>query len=150
MSIEITVDTKDVSDAIGKMIGKIDHFKRVDIGMELSDFQTEDMHRHRPFTMRSRARGMATTKIRQHSLFEMERSAAAAQRFTRARRQYLRSKYYLRGFPDKKNRKRRRPQYINTLESYRHWSMRPILREEMESRLWERMIRARDEKITWE
>ena len=43
--IAISLDTKPLSDALGAMIRRIDHFKRVDIGQGLSDFQTIDMHR---------------------------------------------------------------------------------------------------------
>ena len=56
--IAISIDTKPLSSALGAMIARIDHFKRVDIGQGLSDFQTIDMHRGKPFTMRSRAKGM--------------------------------------------------------------------------------------------
>jgi hypothetical protein len=41
------------------MLNQIAHFKRVDLGAELSKWQTEDMYRDRPFTMRSRGKGTA-------------------------------------------------------------------------------------------
>ena len=81
--ISISLDTKPVSDALGAMIRRIDHFKRVDIGQGLSDFQTDDMHRGRPFTMRSRAKGTATTKIRPHSLYEVKRAGKTRRRVVR-------------------------------------------------------------------
>jgi hypothetical protein len=123
------------------MIAQIDHFKRVDIGMGLSEFQTVDMHRHRPFTMRSRARGRAVTKIRPHSLFEMERSAYQLKRLLRYRRTLATRAY------TKRPRKYRRRH--TTQRFYKHYSMRPILREEMYSVLADRMTRLLDEKITW-
>jgi len=131
MSVQIIIDPSEVVASLTQMLGRIDHFKRVDVGMGLSDFQTQDMHRHRPFTMRSRAKGMATTKIRQHSLYEMMRSgrfrARVAKRFAKTvhisptvAREYLR------------------------------YSTRPILRAEMYAVLGERLIRLRDDEITWE
>ncbi|MET0722630.1 MAG: hypothetical protein ABWY64_17615 [Tardiphaga sp.] len=68
----IELDTKAIERRLEGMIQKIDHFKRVDVGAELSHWQTEDMHRHRPFTMRSRRAGRAATIIRPHSLYEMK------------------------------------------------------------------------------
>ena len=81
--IAISIDTKPVSARLGAMIGRIDHFKRVGIGQGLSDFQTIDMHRDKPFTMRSRAKGMATTKIRPHSLYEMKQAGKTRRRAVR-------------------------------------------------------------------
>jgi hypothetical protein len=68
----IELDTKAIERRLEGMIQKIDHFKRLDVGAELSHWQTEDMHRHRPFTMRSRRAGRAATIIRPHSLYEMK------------------------------------------------------------------------------
>jgi hypothetical protein len=135
MSIDISIDSMALSKRIGMMIAKIDHLKRVDIGIGLSEFQTEDMHRNRPFTMRSRAKGMATTKIRPHSLYEMEHSARASKRVRR----------FLRINPKTQMRRRRRkPPRI-----YLHYSNRPILREEMFSIFVGRMTRIFEEKIKW-
>jgi hypothetical protein len=131
MSIDISVDIDPLSKRLGAMLAKIDHFKRVDIGAGLSDFQTQDMHRHRPFTMRSRAKGLAVTKIRPHSLYEMQHSYRAAQRFNR----YVRS--------TAKRRRKKPPRF------YAHLSTRPILREGMLDVLDERMTNLLNEKIKW-
>lgn len=128
MSVDISIDMSAVSKRIGEMIGRIDHFKRVDIGNGLSDFQTQDMHRNKPFTMRSRAKGRAVTKIRPHSLFEMQRSRKTQRRMVR----YLKSK-----------RRRRPPRF------YVQTSTRPILRREMLDRLGARMHQLFLDKIHW-
>jgi hypothetical protein len=135
MSLDISVDAEALSKKIDGMIIKIDHFKRVDLGAGLSDFQTEDMHRHRPFTMRSRAKGMATTKIRPHSLYEMEHSLRATRRVQRFIKGRLTS--------PAKIRRRKPPRF------YVHTSNRPILREELYSVLEERMVNLLEEKIKW-
>jgi hypothetical protein len=133
--MQININTKPLSDMLGRMLAQIDHFKRVDIGIGLSDFQVQDMHRNRPFTMRSRARGMATTKIRPHSLYEMERAALQQRRIKRVRLAIGAGK-------------RVRAKSLRALR-YVHYSTRPILREEMLAVLDERMHRMLIEKITW-
>lgn len=128
MSIDINIDFSAVSLRIGAMISRIDHFKRVDIGTGLSDFQTQDMHRNRPFTMRSRGKGTAVTKVRPHSLFEMQRSGKTQRRMVR----WLKSK-----------RRRRPPRfYVKT-------STRPILRSELFDTLGARMRELLQDKIHW-
>jgi len=145
VSLEITIDAKAVEDRIKGMIVKLDHFKRVDIGIGLSEFQTDEMHRNRPFTMRSRAKGLATTKIRPHSLYEVKRSAQAQRKFVRARKRY--EEKYL---PSGKKRRKRKPRYVVLAETYKRWSTRPILRTEMEARLRDLMDYMLQQKITWE
>lgn len=128
--IAISIDTKPLSAALGAMIARIDHFKRVDIGAGLSDFQTIDMHRNKPFTMRSRARGMATTKIRPHSLYEMMQSGKTRRR---AVRRFAKST----GITPAVARE------------YLKYSSRPILRSEMYGLLEDRMKRLLAEKVHW-
>ena len=126
--IAISLDTKPVSDALGAMIRRIDHFKRVDIGQGLSDFQTDDMHRGRPFTMRSRAKGngddqdQATLALRN----EAGRKDAAARRAPVFAKSPV--------FP-----RRWRAQYLQ-------YSSRPILRSEMYEVLETRMKTLLDER----
>lgn len=144
MTIEITVDTQALNDRLKGMIAKLDHFRRVDLGMGLSEFQTDDMHRGKPFTMRSRAKGIATTKIRPHSLYEVERSARAQKRYVRARKRYE-EKYLASG----KKKRRRKPKYVVVAETYRRWSTRPILRTEMMAQLHNLMDYLLKQKITW-
>jgi hypothetical protein len=129
--IDLKIDTEAVLKKCVGMLAKIDHFKRVDIGTGLSDFQVDDMHRHRPFTMRSRARGRAVTKVRPHSLYEMEHSRRATRRIVR----YIKSKA--------KRRRKQAPRF------YMHTSVRPILRAEMYSALDTRMTNLFIEKIKW-
>lgn len=145
MEIEINVDS--LIGRIDGMIQNIDHFKRVDIGMAMSDWQSEDMHRHRPFTMRSRARGLATTTARQHSLYEMLRSEGA----------YLGAKE-LRGLRRSLNKRLRHrlPRSKKKVawspsigRQHRHWSSRPILRRELIEQLRDREWEALQSKVTW-
>jgi len=127
------------------MLDQIRHVKRVDVGAELSTWQTDDMHRHRPFTMRSRGRGTATTKVRPHSLYEMRQSEMASRRFLRATARY--QKFIASG----RRRPKRKPRYISIAESgYRKWSTRPILREVLLARLRERMDALLAHKLRWE
>jgi hypothetical protein len=142
MAIDIHLDVYPLSKRIGDMIGKIDHFKRVDIGMGMSDWQTEELHRHRPFTMRYRAKGWAVTKIRPHSLYEMEHSAQAHERLVRYRRARATSAYAKRT-RTRRRRVRTHPRF------YTHTSTRPILREEMLDLFNAEMANLFGEKIKW-
>jgi hypothetical protein len=135
VAVQIQINTKPLSEMLGRMIAQVEHFKRVDIGMGLSDFQTEDMHRNRPFTMRSRARGVAVTKIRPHSLYEM----VGRVRTQRKIKRYVR---------DLNLGRRVQPKRARALQ-YLHTSTRDILRAEMYAVLEERMVRLLNEKITW-
>src|SRR5215831_4537153 len=112
--MELSIDVSGLVKAVDGMIHRIDHLGRVDIGAELSAWQVDDLHRHRPFTMRNRRAHTATTKIRPHSKYETQHSRRA---FGRAVRRILRDKPTM----------------------YRHWSTRPILRKEMYDRLCERL-----------
>jgi hypothetical protein len=119
-----------VEKRLADMAEKIRHAKAVDIGTELSDWQTEDMHRNRPFTMRSRAKGKATTIIRPHSLREMKHSLRYQRRMGR-----------------KVARGGKR-----AMLTFSRWevktSMRPILRSALEEQLMERVMALR-ERLKW-
>jgi hypothetical protein len=132
----VEVDSDAVLLRLQKMIWKIQHFKTIDIGSELSDWQTQDMHRHRPFTMRSRRAGRAATVVRPHSLYE-----------TRA------SVKYQSGLERKAASKAKRARSKRNLRALALWqrktSTRPILREELGQKLVARMARLLQEKIRW-
>jgi hypothetical protein len=113
-------DLKDISKRLWVMAARIRHFKAVDIGATLSAWQTEDMHRHRPFTKRLKRAGKASTLIRPHSKYEMTRARKAASRL----------------------RRRRKPPRPRT-------STRPILREELYVLLQKRLAEALHQKIHW-
>jgi|SRR5580765_4818354 hypothetical protein len=144
MSLEVMIDNKSLTETLNRMIGKLNHFRRVDLGAGLSEFQVDEMHRNRPFTMRSRAKGIAATKIRPHSLHEMEQSAKARKRYVRARKRYEEK-----WLPSGKKRRRRKPKYVVVAETYKRWSTRPILRTEMMARLTDLMSYLLKQKITW-
>jgi len=138
---KIEVDTTALVKRITDARNRIVHFKRVDLGAELSAWQVEELHRHRPFTMRWRAQGRAQTKIRPHSLYEMMKSegfALGPKEMRRARRAL--SKHLQHPLPRARKLK---------LREHRHWSTRPILRQEMERRLIQRMRECAEEKIHW-
>jgi hypothetical protein len=139
--MKIEIDTEAVEKRLTEMRDKITHFKRYDLGAEMSDWQVEDMDRHKPFTMRYRREGKAQTVIRPHSLYEMLRSEgvslATPQRrhFARVVRKHL-----------------KRPvgrQYFTRLREHRHWSTRPILRAQLEHQLFNRMVELMRQKLTW-
>jgi hypothetical protein len=133
---EIKIDTEAVEQRLAEMAEGIEHLKRVDLGQELSDWQSEDLHRNRPFTMRSRAKGRAATVIRPHSLYEIERSIAYQRRGGRS---------FARLVSGKAGKK--------TLARYLAFepktSMRPFLRPAMYERLVERMVEMAEEKLKW-
>src|SRR5262249_42704151 len=135
MPITIDVQTGPVLARLNGMLDQINHFKRVDLGAGLSQFQTDDMHRDRPFTMRSRGRGTAATIVRPHSLYEMQQSALAQRRFVRARARYERF------LSSGKRVRKRKAKYIRiaTGAFYARHSTRAILRAELLSALAARM-----------
>jgi hypothetical protein len=87
--------------------------------------------------MRSRAKGRATTVIRPHSKYEVDRSRAAQAGYGRLQKQLA------------KPRKRAYRGKFLKYRSYRKWSTRPILREKMFVLLDERMSRLMAEKLHW-
>ena len=87
----------------------------------MSDWQVKDMHRHRPFTLRSRRK--VITKVRPHSL-----------------REVLGVKRYLAKKAGKRL-PRRRP--------HLHWSTRPILRAALKAKLFQEMTDAFHRAISW-
>jgi hypothetical protein len=117
------------------MLQSIDHLKRVDLGRELSDWQTEDLGRNKPFTMRYRRAGKAQTVIRPHSLFEVKRSAAYQRR---GARKLIRLT---------KRPSRKAAAAFRLIQQ--RTSMRAILRAEMLERLVERLGEMVKEKLTW-
>jgi len=101
------------------------------------------MHRHRPFTMRNRGKGTATTKIRPHSLYEMRRSAAYERRYARALPRYE-------AFIASGKKRRRKAKYITAVEVHQEkWSTRPILRDELYNELMQRLSPMLVRKLGW-
>ena len=143
MSIEVKIDTEPVIKRIDAMRQKIAHMKRVDIGAELSAWQVENMHRHRPFTMRNRGQGSAATKIRPHSLLEMLKSEGVSLSLKERRHLLTGVRRHLKR---PRMHKRHRPLVYR---EHRHWSTRPILRQALEDQLFERVINMVQEKLTW-
>jgi hypothetical protein len=136
----IQIDLSDPRGSIRRvdvMIGKIAHFKQVDIGQELSAWQTEDMHRRRAFTMRKRRAGQASTIIRPHSLYEMVGERGGAKRGRGG------------SFQRRVAGKLRRLATNVMQRIYRRWSTRPILRVELYETLETRMLDLMNKKLRW-
>lgn len=110
-------DLAGITAKLNGMLHRIDHFSRVEMGQIMSDWQTHDMHRKKPFTKRWRRK--VQTRVRPHSLREMQRS-----------------KLYV--------RREKRHHLIP-----RHWSSRPILRAILESKLFTDMTDAFHRAIAW-
>jgi hypothetical protein len=120
----------------GKMIGSITYFGGVEMPKELSDWQTDDMHRHKPGTKRSKWRRGSTnvqTVVRPHSRYETERSAQYQKRLLRRIRRVGKTKRF--------------KQITDFIQLKR--SSRPILRESLVQQLVNRMAQAMQETIVW-
>jgi hypothetical protein len=141
MDISINMDIEPLMKRFERMSDKINNFKRVGIGSEMSNWQVEDMHRDKPFTMRWRAQGRAQTKVRQHSLYEMLRSQGAAMTLKE-------QKKIVRGLKGHLKYRVRRGFY-KSLQEHRHWSTREILRKQMEEDLMQRMSARMKRDINW-
>jgi hypothetical protein len=122
--LSVTLDTDKVSKRVQKMLRRLRHVKSVEVGMLLSDWQTDDMHRHRPGTKRFRRLGKAQTIVRPHSQYEIERSRQFGRRLTRIAKRSARSK--------------RHKDYVLPF-AFLRWSQRPIVREELMDALRERV-----------
>jgi hypothetical protein len=122
----VEIDTSGPLGALNDMLGQLQHFGRVTIGQELSSWQVDDMHRHRPFTERNRGKKSASTLVRPHSRYEVNRSRMAQRRVARRAR--------------KKNALEPAPVL--------RWSTRPILRAELLASLQTRLDEARG-KLKW-
>ena len=83
MTVVVTVESTGIQRRLRKMVRTLAHYGSIDLGQELSAWQVDDMHRHRPFTKRTRRK--AATVIRPHSKYEVERSVQAQ---ARARRRH--------------------------------------------------------------
>jgi hypothetical protein len=109
-----------VDKKLESMLNKLDYFSKVEMGHVLSQWQTDNIHRHRPFTLRWRGqKRQVVTKFRPHSLYEVKRSLLAERRAKRH------------GAPPL------------------HTSTRPILREDMWQLLVDQMTRAFHDTIKW-
>jgi hypothetical protein len=125
-----------IAKTVGKMIGSITYMGGVELPKELSDWQTDDMHRKKPGTKRSRWRRGSTksqTVVRQHSLFETERSQLYQRRLLRQVRRAGTGKRF---------------KAITDFIQLRR-SNRPVLREQLVNQLVNRMVTALRETIVW-
>src|SRR5215475_293447 len=133
--MDITIDTAAVEQRLNDMLKKIEHVRRHDLRDTMSDWQVQDMHRNRPFTMRWLKLFKVQTRVRPHSLYETKRSAQYQ------RRQGGRIvRLAARG-------SRRAGQVFRQFEP--KMSTRPYLRAELKVQLLGRMRDMMQEKLTW-
>ena len=126
----------EVANTIGKMIGRITYCGGVELPKELSDWQTDDVHRRKPATKRSRWRGGSTkvqTLFRPHSRYETEKSTLHQRRLMRRLRRVGTTKRF---------------KQINDYIQLKR-SSRPILRDSLVRELEDRMATAMFETISW-
>src|SRR6516164_11298768 len=73
-------DLEGVRHSINRMVQSLEHLRTVDLGRELSEWQVQDVHRNKPFTMRYRRAGRAQTVFRPHSWKQVRKSSAYQRR----------------------------------------------------------------------
>jgi hypothetical protein len=129
----------EVRHSINRMAQSLEHLRTTDLGGELSAWQTEDVHRNKPFTMRYRRAGRAQTVFRAHSWKRIKRSIA----------------YQRRGGSLLTRALGRRTQkgYLRAMAAYHAFqpltSTRAILRQELIEQLGERLVEMAKEKLHW-
>lgn len=143
--MEIQFDVAPVVQRLQGMLEQIDWVKRVGLGQEMDSWQTDDLGRDKPFTLRSRARGYVRTTIHPHSYYETLRAAGRTARARRQLKAVLRRKAL---FLAKRKRRPRKPKPKHE-RVYDHWSTRPILRQQLETQLEERMSAFVRQKLSW-
>jgi hypothetical protein len=130
--IDIEADTKAIESRLNKMYWKIQRLGHRYIGMEMSEWQQDDVNRKRPYTKRAVRSKQASTLFRPHSRYEMRvRRKLYRQAVRRAKK--FGKKMALPVVPIRINR----------------WSTRPILRAEMITRLRVRMHDMMRERLQW-
>ena len=135
---QIEVDEKaleEVRHSINRMVQSLEHLRTFDLGGELSAWQTEDVHRNKPFTMRFRKAGRAQTVFRPH-----------------AWKQVIRSRRYQRSGGRKLARLVLHPSRKAAAAFGRFQSITstlPILREELVEKLGERLLEMAKEQLKW-
>lgn len=134
--MDIEVDVSGPLRTVNNMLRRLGRLRR-DIAHELSAWQTEDVHRERPFTRR-KGKGIYQTKFRPHSLYEVNRGRV---------RLIKKSESPL-GRQTRK-RQRIRVRRKKTARVYRRSSTRPILRSAMIARLHTRMSELLHENLRW-
>ena len=136
MDFTVQINTDEIVKTLGRMIGKITYMGGVELPKELSDWQTDDVHRRKPATKRSRWRGGSTkvqTLFRPHSRYETEKSTLYQRRLIRRLRRVGTTKRF-----------KQISDYIQLKRS-----SRPILRDSLVKELEDRMVTAMFETISW-
>ena len=119
MELEFKVDSEAIEKSLRIMIARIVRFPYT-MGAEMSEWQTDDMHRKRPYTKRSVRAGLVSTRVRPHSLKRMKKSR-------------------------KFQRRLRRHALFPTLIS-----TRPVLRPVLVDKLAERMGEVMEQRLQWQ
>ena len=126
---------EEVQHSINRMAQSLEHLRTTDLGHELSEWQVQDVGRSKPFTMRYRRAGRAQTVFRPHSWKQMKRSGRYQRRGQRA---ILR----LAAKPSLKAARA-----VGRFQA--QTSVLPILREELVTKLSERLIEMAKEQLKW-
>jgi len=139
---QIEVDEKaleEVRHSINRMVQSLEHLRTFDLGGELSAWQTEDVHRNKPFTMRFRKAGRAQTVFRPHSWKRVKRSILYQRRGSSLLTRAL--------------SRRTQKGYLRTMAQYHAFqplaSTREILRQELIEQLGTRLVEMAREKLKW-
>lgn len=120
--LEFTIETAGLEKTLRIMAARIGRFP-YNMGSEMSDWQTQDMHRKRPATKRNiRAKNVRTT-VRPHSKHRMMKARRLRRRLARKGR------------------------YVGHLERR---STRPVLRPILVESLAERMSKLLAKRLTWQ
>jgi hypothetical protein len=138
----IEVDEKtleEVRHSINRMAQSLEHLRTVDLGRELSEWQVQDVHRNKPFTMRYRKAGRAVTTFRPHSWKQVKKSILYQRRGGKLLPMAL--------------GRRTRKGFLTAMARYHAFqpitSTRPYLREELVEQLAERLLEMAQEQLKW-
>jgi hypothetical protein len=132
-------DLEGVRHSINRMVQPLEHLRTVDLGRELSEWQVQDVHRNKPFTMRYRRAGRAQTTFRPHSWKQVKKSILYQKRGGKL-------------LPVALGRRTRKG-FLTAMARYHAFqpitSTRPYLRPELVEQLAERLIEMAREQLRW-
>lgn len=139
--MDIQIDTTAIGSLLEAMKNQIGWMKAVGIGQFTDDWQTDDMNRQKPFTLRARRAGYALATVHPHSLYETLKAAGYRAGATKEGRRYKRAatkqlKAQLRRKALMVSRRRKKKKKVVVRRG--PWSTRPILRQELQGLLIER------------
>lgn len=129
---QVDIESEAIEKKLRSMYWKVQRLGMRNIGTELSEWQTEDVHRKRPATKRNRRARTAQTMFRPHSRFEMRNRNKLYRKLERRAKKF--------------GKKHALPVVAVPIK---RWSKRPILRMQMLDRFHERMRELMSAKLKW-